>query len=144
MRCKLIGLFSGKVISWCLFGKADVSLVIATFRKAYENRSAPYDLMFHSNRGTQYTAFAFRQLLDSLNVVQFFSKKGYPFDNTVCEYFFKYLKREKNDRKTYHSFNEIYLSVFEYTHYFLFFGSYFTGQYTHLLLHIVVVSISAF
>lgn len=32
--------------------------------------------MFHSDRGTQYTAFAFRQLLNSLNVVQSFSKKA--------------------------------------------------------------------
>lgn len=51
--------------------------------------------MFHSDRGAQYTAFAFRQLLDSLNVVQSFSKKGYPFDNACCECFFKYLKKKK-------------------------------------------------
>ena len=49
--------------------------------------------MFHSDRGAQYTAFAFRKLLDSVHVVQSFSKKGYPFDNAVCEAFFKYLKK---------------------------------------------------
>lgn len=112
--CVVIDLFSRKVISWHLSGKADVSLVITAFRKAYENRNAPYGLMFHSDRGTQYTAFAFRQLLDSLNVVQSFSKKGYPFDNAVCECFFKYLKQEETDRRTYHTFNALYLSVFEY------------------------------
>lgn len=31
--------------------------------------------MFHSDRGSQYTAFAFRKLLDELNVVQSFSKR---------------------------------------------------------------------
>ncbi len=70
--------------------------------------------MFHSDRATQYTAFAFRQLLDSMNVVQSFSKKGYPFDNAVCECFFKYLKLEETSRRTYHTFSELYLSVFEY------------------------------
>ena len=47
---------------------------------------------------SQYTAFAFRKLLDDLNVVQSFSKKGYPFDNAVTESFFKFLKKEKTNR----------------------------------------------
>lgn len=112
--CVVIDLFSRKVISWHLSARADVSLVTTAFRKAYENRNAPYGLMFHSDRGTQYTAFAFRRLLDSLNVVQSFSKKGYPFDNAVCECFFKYLKKEETDRRIYHTFEELRLSVFEY------------------------------
>ena len=112
--CVIIDLFSRKVISWHLSGKADVSLVMTTFQKAYESRNTPYGLMFHSDRGTQYTAFSFRQLLDSLNVVQSFSKKEYPFDNAVCECFFKYLKQEETNRRTYHTFKELHLSVFEY------------------------------
>ena len=107
-------LFSRKVVSWHLSSKADTNLVITTFRKAYENRNAPYGLMFHSDRGVQYSALAFRQLLDSLNVVQSFSKKGYPFDNAVCECFFKYLKLEETNRKTYHTFDELHRSIFEY------------------------------
>ena len=87
---------------------------MTTFQKAYQRRNMPYGLMFHSDRGTQYTAFSFRQLLDSLNVVQSFSKKGYPFDNAVCECFFKYLKREETNRRTYHTFHALHLSIFEY------------------------------
>jgi transposase InsO family protein len=87
---------------------------MAAFKKAYDKRNAPFGSMFHSDRGSQYTAFAFRQLLDSLNVVQSFSKKGYPFDNACCECFFKYLKKEEVNRRTYHSLQELHLSVFEY------------------------------
>ena len=112
--CVVIDLFSRKVISWHLSARADTDLVITTFRKAYEDRNAPYGLMFHSDQGTQYTAYAFRQLLDSLNVVQSFSKKGYPFDNAVCECFFKYLKKEQTNRHSYHTFDEIKQSVHEY------------------------------
>jgi len=112
--CIVMDLFSRKVISWHISGKPDVDLVTTTFKKAYDKRNAPFGLMFHSDRGSQYTAFAFRQLLDSLNVVQSFSKKGYPFDNACCECFFKYLKKEETNRKTYHSLQELYLSVFEY------------------------------
>ncbi|MBO5484947.1 MAG: DDE-type integrase/transposase/recombinase [Lachnospiraceae bacterium] len=85
-------------------GKPDAGLVITTFQKAYQKRNAPNELLFHSDRSSQYTAFSFRQLLDSLHVVQSFSKKGYPFDNAVCECFFKYLKKEETNRRTYRIF----------------------------------------
>ena len=112
--CVIIDLFSRKVIAWDISPKADSELVINVFKKAYKKRNSPYGLMFHSDRGTQYTAFAFRKLLDSLNVVQSFSKKGCPFDNAVAESFFKYLKLEETNRRTYNTLSEPKLSVFEY------------------------------
>ena len=87
---------------------------MSEFKKAYDRRQQPQGLMFHSDCGTQYTALSFRKLLDSLNIVQSFSKKGYPFDNACCESFFKYLKREETNRRTYHSLEELKLSVFDY------------------------------
>ena len=112
--CIVMDLFSRKVIAWNISAKPDVDLVMTAFKKAYDKRNGPKGLMFHSDRGAQYTAFAFRQLLDSLNVVQSFSKKGYPFDNACCECFFKYLKKEETNRRTYHSLQELQLSIFEY------------------------------
>lgn len=112
--CIIMDLFSRKVIAWYISKKPDVELIMTCFRKTYEKRNAPYGLMFHSDRGSQYTAFAFRQLLDSLNVVQSFSKKGYPFDNACCECFFRYLKKEETNRRTYRSLLELQLSVFKY------------------------------
>ena len=107
-------LFSRKIISCNISTKPDVNLIMATFKKTYAKRKQPNRLMFHSVRGYQYTAFAFRQLLNSLNVLQSFSKKGYPFNNTCCESFFKYLKKEDTNHKTYHSLQELPLSIFEY------------------------------
>ena len=112
--CIVMDLFSRKVIAWNISAKPDVDLVMTAFKKAYDKRNCPKGLMFHSDRGSQYTAFAFRQLLDSLNVMQSFSKKGYPFDNACCECFFKYLKKEETNRRTYHSLQELQLSIFEY------------------------------
>ena len=112
--CIMMELYSRKIIAWHICANADMELVITAFQRAYKKRNAPYGLIFHSDRGSQYTAFAFWQLLDSLNVVQSFSKKGYPFDNACCECFFKYLKKEETNRKCYHSLQELQLSVFEY------------------------------
>ena len=111
--CIMMELYSRKIIAWHICANADMKLVITVFQRAYKKRNAPYGLIFHSDRGSQYTAFAFWQLLDSLNVVQSFSKKGYPFDNACCECFFKYLKKEETNRKCYHSLQELQLSVFE-------------------------------
>lgn len=73
--CVVMDLFYRKIIAWHISPKPDVELVMDTFPKAYEKRKAPFGLMFHSDRGSQYTAFAFRKFLDSLNVLQFFSQK---------------------------------------------------------------------
>ena len=112
--CVVIDLFSRKVIAWKISGKHDTDLVIDTFNLAYESRNRPQYLMFHSDRGTQYTSYAFRRLLDSCDVLQSFSRKGYPFDNAVVECFFKYLKQDEVNRKTYHTLQELQLSIFEY------------------------------
>ena len=56
--CIVLGLFSRKVIAWYISAKPDVELVIFTFKEAYKKRNAPYELMSHSDWGTQYTVFA--------------------------------------------------------------------------------------
>lgn len=71
-------------------------------------------LMFHSDRGSQFTTKRFRQYLDSLNIVQSFSAKGHPYDNAVMECFFKYLKKEETDRRNYTNLAELKQSLFTY------------------------------
>ena len=93
--CVIIDLFSRKVIAWKLSTKIDTQLVIDTFNKAYTKRGCPKGLMFHSDRGSQYTSLDFRALLERLEVVQSFSGKGNPYDNAVAESFFKFLKAEE-------------------------------------------------
>ena len=70
--------------------------------------------MFHSDRGVQYTATAFRKVLDNCHVVQSFFAKGHPYDNAVVECFFKYLKLEETNRRHYNSFHDLQLSIFSY------------------------------
>ena len=53
-------------------------------------------------------------LLDRCSVLQSFSAKGYPYDNSVCESFFRYLKQEQTDRFCYRTFAELRASLFEY------------------------------
>lgn len=62
--CIIMDLFSRKIISWHISSRSNVELVITAFQKVYNNRNKPLGLMFHSDRGAQYTAASFRHLLD--------------------------------------------------------------------------------
>lgn len=112
--CIVMDLFSRKIIGWHISGKHDVELTMSTFKKAYNKRNVKFGLIFHSDQGSEYTAFSFRKMLDSFNVVQSFSKKGYPYDNACCESFFKFLKKNLIYRNSYRSLEDLNLSVFEY------------------------------
>ncbi len=67
-----------------------------------------------NDRGSEYSSSSFRMLLDRCSVLQSFSAKGYPYDNSVCESFFRYLKQEQTDRFCYRTFAELRASLFEY------------------------------
>lgn len=70
--------------------------------------------MFHSDRGAQFTSADFRKVLDSLHMVQSFSKKGHPYDNAVMECFFKYLKKEELDRRHFQSLDQLKHNLLTY------------------------------
>lgn len=112
--CVIIDLFSRKVISYSVSNKIDTKLVINTFNKAFISRNKPENLIFHSDRGCQYTSKEFRKFLENYNIIQSFSAKGYPYDNAVAESFFKFLKFEELNRKSFTSKSELELSLFEY------------------------------
>ena len=54
---------------------------MSTFNDAYNKRNCPTGLMFHSDRGTQYTAAPFKKLLDKLDVVQSFFNNVFLYKN---------------------------------------------------------------
>ena len=107
-------LYNREVLGYSVSQHIDSELVKRALGNAIARKGGLQGAVFHSDRGTQYTAFAFRKLLDSLNVVQSFSKKGYPSDNACCECFFKYLKKEETNRRTFHSLEDLRSSVSEY------------------------------
>lgn len=116
--CAILDLFSRKVIAFKLSNKIDTNLAIETVNQAVAARGKSEGIIFHTDRGCQFTSSLFRRHLDNLNMIQSFSAKGHPYDNAVMECFFKYLKKEETDRRTYSSFDELKLSIFEYIHSF--------------------------
>ena len=112
--CAILDLYSRKVIAYKVSNHIDTQLAIDTLNLALASRDMHAGLIFHTDRGSQFTSVAFRQYLDTMNIVQSFSAKGHPYDNAVMECFFKYLKKEETDRRTYRSITELKQSLFTY------------------------------
>ena len=86
--CVVIDLYARKVVSFSISEYIDKNLVTEAFESAYKSRQCPKALLFHSDQGTQYTAFDFRKKLREYGVTQSFSAPGNPYDNAVIESFF--------------------------------------------------------
>ena len=91
--CVVMDLFSRKIIAYKTSVKIDTKLVMDTFLSACSKRGFPKGVLFHSDRGCQFTSKDFRIAVDKAQFVQSFSAKAHPFDNAVVESFFKFLKK---------------------------------------------------
>ena len=101
--CVIIDLFSRKVISYRISHKSSAQLLTKTFKQAYADRQPKAELMFHSDRRTQYMSHAFVHLLEDFGVEQSFSRTARPHDNAVAEAFFSIFKKEELYRRLYTS-----------------------------------------
>ena len=113
----ILDLYDRKVIGWALSsGLKAEETTIPALRMAVKNRTPQKDLIFHSDRGVQYCAQAFRGLLHELcpGVLQSMSRKGNCWDNACAETLFKTLKRELEALDGKHSAAEVRQEVFMY------------------------------
>ena len=107
-------LYSRKIIAWRAGRNPDSLLVIQTLGEAWLKRGKPKTVLFHSDRGTQYTSEAVRKAMESKNFIQSFSNSGSPHDNAVAEAFFRYLKEEELYRRNFSNLSELRSSLLSY------------------------------
>ncbi len=84
---------SRRVLAWTLGRRRDARLTRAVLDAAVRRRRPPGDLIFHSDRGSEYVAAAFRDRLVALGIRQSSAQRG-PEDNAHIESFFHSLKAE--------------------------------------------------
>lgn len=111
--CVILDLYSRMVVGYKI-GKANsTQLVKATFKQAYENRK-PNQLIFHTDRGSNFRSRTFSDYLKTLQITQSFSRAHMPYDNSVIETFFSSMKREELYRTKYRSEKEFITAVNDY------------------------------
>jgi len=93
--------YSRRVIGWSLDDTMAESLTVAALKMALSEREVPPGLVHHSDRGVQYAAHGYTQLLRENGITISMSRKGNPWDNAACESFMKTLKHEEVNRTEY-------------------------------------------
>src|SRR3990172_11199537 len=84
---------SRRVLAWALGRRRDARLTRGVLDAAVRRRRPPSGLIFHSDRGSEYAAAAFRDRLVTLGMRQSSARRG-PEDNAHMESFFHSLKAE--------------------------------------------------
>ena len=103
-----------KVIDYAFSNKIDSNLVCEALKMALSRQNPPDNLIFHSDRGSQYFSYIFRKLLTINNIKQSMSRKGNPYDNAVAENFFSCLKYEFTFFQNFRTRHEAKSAIFRY------------------------------
>jgi putative transposase len=85
--------YSRRVLAWAMARRRDARLTRTVLDAAMRRRRPAAGLIFHSDRGSEYAAAAFRERLQVLGVQQSTTQSG-PGDNAHMESFFHSLKAE--------------------------------------------------
>jgi len=90
----VMDLHSRRIIGWAMDKRMSFELVERAMTMAVRLRQPPRQLIFHSDRGSQYTCKRFHQLLKKQGFKASMSGKGACWHNAVVERFFGSLKNE--------------------------------------------------
>ena len=110
----IIDCYSRLVVGWAVAPHLRTDLCLAALDDAVARRRPGPGLVHHSDRGCQYTSWAYRQRLDELGMTQSMSRKGNCWDNAVAESFFSSLKLELVYSRDWHSHADLEKALFEY------------------------------
>ena len=103
-----------KVVGYAFSKRIDSNLVCEALKMAINRQNPPLNLIFHSDRGSQYCSNDFRKLLALHHFHQSMSRKGNPYDNAVAENFFSCLKSEFTFFQNFRSRKEAKIAIFRY------------------------------
>lgn len=112
--CVVKDIMSGEVLSEATGSRMTKELVIRAFLGAQARHGLRAGTIFHSDRGSQYTSKAFRELLEQYGIKQSFSRVGMPGDNAWAESFFATLKKECIRWRRFETRDEVRQAVFAY------------------------------
>ena len=110
----VMDLYDLKIVGYEYGKHMTANLVIQALNNAICNRGIEEGMIFHSDLGSQYTSNDYEELLKTLKIKHSYSKKGYPYDNASMESFNAILKKEEVNQRSYVTFEEARLAIFEF------------------------------
>lgn len=117
--CAILDCYDGSIRGFHMDDNMRSELCIQAFQNAWKEDGAR-DMIFHSDRGSQFTSHVFRAALRLRGARQSMSSTGRCYDNARMESFFATLKKEKlyrlDTRRL--SIAEVKSIIFRYIHYY--------------------------
>jgi len=110
----LLDAHSRRVVGWAMADHLRAELAAAALAMALRARRPPPGLVHHTDRGSQYTAAAYRATLAARAITVSMSRAGGCLDNAVAESFFATLKAELVDTRTWPTRAAARTAIFEW------------------------------
>lgn len=110
----VVDCYSRRVVGWSIADHLRAELVVDALEMAVDRRRPQPGLVHHSDQGSQYVSLQLGQRCRQAGIERSMGNRGSAYDNAVCESFFKTLKTELIDRRSWPTKAETRAAVFEF------------------------------
>lgn len=114
----VMDLFSRRIIGWSLTDNRTSEEVVKLLRRVIRKRKPSPGLIFHTDRGIEFMAFAVQAKLSKYGLQRSYNRLGHCTDNAHMESFYHSLKGELIRGRTYRNKNELRLALSSYIQHF--------------------------
>jgi putative transposase len=109
----VLDVYSRKVIGWAMENHLRTELVLEALQNAISQRR-PQGVIHHSDRGCQYTSYAFGKRCQEAGVMPSMGSVGDCYDNALAESFWATLEREVLSRRRFKTQAEAKMAIFSW------------------------------
>jgi transposase InsO family protein len=110
----VMDLHSRAVVGWAIAEHMRTELVTAALDMALVHRQPPVGVIFHSDRGTQYTSRVFAAYCANKGIRRSLGRTGICYDNAVSESFFATYKKELIHSRPWPSMKHLVMATFDW------------------------------
>lgn len=109
----VLDVYSRRIVGWAMETHLRTELILQALEMAITQRE-PEGVIHHSDRGCQYTSYAFGKRCREAGVMPSMGSVGDAYDNAMAESFFATLEREVLHRRRFRSQSEAKMAIFEW------------------------------
>ncbi|MFI9446123.1 IS3 family transposase [Streptomyces avermitilis] len=115
----VLDICSRRVLGYSMATHMRAELVIDALKMAVTGRGGSVDgVIFHADRGAQYTSDAFAQVCDGFGIRRSMGRVGSSYDNALAESFWQGLKRETLHQRLFSTVRQARLEIFQWLTYY--------------------------
>jgi putative transposase len=110
----IMDLCTRKIVGWSFADSLSHEAALESLEMALKRQKYSPGLIFHTDRGVQYTCEVFRKKLQDIKFIQSMSRKGNCYDNAPMESFFHTFKTELVYQTTFQTKEDARTAIFEW------------------------------